>query len=62
MERHLESFLKGGIMHIPLNDDTKKLIEKVDTTKFGWGDNPILKDAPQFKALHKFEKEMRNNG
>lgn len=45
-------------MHILLSDKDKELLRKVDTSKMGWMNDPILKQSKAFQTLKQFEKSM----
>jgi hypothetical protein len=63
MARLSGNFLIGGIMQIVLNDKERELLQDIDTSKFGWGNDKRLKDNPKFKALAEYDfKEITGNG
>ena len=45
-------------MHILLSDKDKELLRKVDTSKMGWMNDPILKQSKAFQTLKEFKKEQ----
>lgn len=50
-------------MQIVLNDKERELLRTIDTSKFGWVNNPKLKDNPKFQAVRNYNyKEITKSG